>query len=73
MKEINQMRKKNIIQIAMLTAVLVGAFIVFRSAASAGSNNSGKESVDECCKKKNAGQADKMIWENLSRQFFSSI
>jgi len=47
-----------------------------RSAASAGKSNSckqSKESMEQCCKKKNAESAGKTTWGNLSQQFFSSI
>jgi hypothetical protein len=67
------MRRRNTIRIAMLAVVLAGAFLVLRSAASTGKNSPCKESMDQCCKKKNAGEADRRIWKNLSQQFFSSI
>jgi hypothetical protein len=70
-----KMKKRNTIRIVMLVLVLTGAFIVFRSAASASRHNSSKESMDQCCKKKNAAGSsiEKTTWEHLSRQFFSSI
>jgi hypothetical protein len=74
--ETTNMSKRNIIRIAILAVVLAGAFLVLRSAASTGKNNpckQSKESMEQCSGKKNAGGADKMIWENLSQEFFSSI
>jgi hypothetical protein len=66
------MRRRKIIRIAMLAAVLTGAFLVLRSAPARG-DKSCKESMEQCCKKKDANKADKLIWENLSQQFFSPI
>lgn len=57
----------------MLAMVLTGAFLVLRSASPAGKNKPCKESMDQCCEKKQTDKADKVIWENLSQQFFSSI
>jgi hypothetical protein len=57
----------------MLAVVLAGALIVLRSSTSKDHKESSKESMDQCCKKKGSGQADKATWEHLSRQFFSSI
>jgi hypothetical protein len=71
--ETTKMRRRHTIRIAMLAIVLAGAFIVLRSAASASKSDSCKESIDECCKKKETGNPNKTTWENLSRQFFSSI
>ncbi|MDP4263466.1 MAG: hypothetical protein Q8941_13145 [Bacteroidota bacterium] len=67
------MRKKNTIRIAMLMTVLIGAFIVLHSAASIRQDKPSKESMDQCCKKKNSGNTNKAAWENLSLQFFSSL
>jgi hypothetical protein len=75
MKEIN-MRKSNTIRIVILAVILAGAFVVLRSAASTGKSSAckgSKESMERCCKKKNAESADKTTWGNLSQQFFSSI
>jgi len=73
MNKPTNMRRRNTLRIAILAFALAGTFLFLRSAASAGQNNSCKESMDECCKKKNAGEADTKSWENLSRQFVSSI
>jgi hypothetical protein len=73
MKEINSMRRVQSIRILALTVVLTGAFVALRSAATPGEDNSCKGSMDQCCKKKNKGDTFKTNWENLSRQFFSSI
>jgi hypothetical protein len=49
---------------------LAGMFLLLRSSASSDKASSGKESLETCQKQKKAG---KMIWENLSHQFFSSF
>ena len=58
---------------AIAVIVLTGSLFLLISAASDRKSSSSKESVDECCKKKTGTEADKKSWENLSRQFFSSI
>lgn len=70
------MKSRNLIQIVLTTVVAASVFLVLHSAKPAGAaseSNSCKESLEECSKKKDAGGADKMIWENLSQQFFSTI
>jgi hypothetical protein len=67
------MSRRNTIRIVILSVILAGAFLIVSSAASTGKSHSCKESIDECCKKKNAGEAEKATWKNLSQQFFSSI
>jgi hypothetical protein len=66
------MRKKHYLRIAIVALGLTGSLLLI-SAVSAGKSTCTKESIDECCKKKNTGEADKKSWETLSRQFFSSI
>jgi hypothetical protein len=56
---------------SFLGLILVVAFFVLRSAIPAERESSCKENMD-CCKKKNGG-SEKMVWENLSHQFFSSL
>jgi hypothetical protein len=49
------MRRRNIIRLAILAVVLTSAFLVFNSAASTGKNKPCKESLEQCCKKKQGG------------------
>jgi hypothetical protein len=73
MKKSTIMRRRNTLRVVMLAPILLAAFLILRSAAPAGKDKPRKESIDECCKHKPAGKTDKVIWENLSQQFFSSI
>jgi len=63
------MRKGNILRLIILVLILTGAFFALQSSASSKSN-SGKECMEACEKQDGSG---KMIWENLSHQFFSSF
>jgi len=65
--------RRSTLQIAITALVLAGSLFLLISAASTAKKSSSKESMDECCKNKKTGEADKKTWENLSRQFFSSI
>jgi hypothetical protein len=65
------MRNKTIIATLILALTLAGVVILFQSSKPAGSDSSTKESLDASCQKK--GNDGKMIWENLSQQFFSSM
>jgi hypothetical protein len=68
------MRGNRTIRIALLmTAMMIGCFFLFRSASATGKSNSGTESMEECCKKKENGKEAGRTWQNLSRQFSSSI
>jgi hypothetical protein len=66
------MRGRNIIRIAILTVIAAGFLLLLRSETPASKGNARKESLKECCKKKETG-GDKTIWESLPQQFFSSI
>ncbi|MGZ8525457.1 MAG: hypothetical protein ACXWV1_13575 [Chitinophagaceae bacterium] len=65
------MRNKTIIGTLILAFTLALAFLVFQSSVPAGKGSSIKESLDNSCQKK--ANDGKMIWENLSHQFFSSL
>lgn len=65
------MRKKTIIGSLLLAITLAGIFMVFQSSAGTGTVAPTKESMDASCQKK--PEEGKMIWENLSQQFFSSM
>ncbi|MEP7373332.1 MAG: hypothetical protein ABI675_08040 [Chitinophagaceae bacterium] len=65
------MRKKTIIGTLLLAFTLAGIVLVFQSSKRAGTESSNKECLDASCQKK--GNDGKMIWENLSHQFFSSM
>jgi len=65
--------RRSTIRIAIAAIVLAGSMFLLISAASAPKNSSCKETMDDCSKKKNTGETDQKSWENLSRQFFSSL
>jgi len=61
------MQKRALIGTLILIMAIAGSFLVFQSSIQAESRSKGaKESI--CPKKEKDG---KMIWENLSQQFFS--
>ncbi|HKZ65286.1 MAG TPA: hypothetical protein VJ111_02970, partial [Chitinophagaceae bacterium] len=63
------MRLKHTIPLFFLVAAIAVTFLVLQSSTPVSKDDSCKESMDASCNKKKA--ADKMIWENLSQQFFS--
>jgi hypothetical protein len=65
------MRRKIIIRFVIVVLVLSGMFFVLRSPASSDKGSSSDESMECACKKQN--DEGKMIWEDLSHQFFSSF
>jgi len=65
------MRLKHTIQLFFTVAAIAATFLVLQSSTPASKNVPCKESMDASCNKKES--ADKMIWENLSQQFFSSF
>ncbi|HKO81864.1 MAG TPA: hypothetical protein VJU78_15770 [Chitinophagaceae bacterium] len=66
------MRLKHTIQLFLSVLAIAGAFLVLQSSTPTSKNAPCKESMDaSSCNKKES--ADKMIWENLSQQFFSSF
>jgi hypothetical protein len=68
------MRNKSVIRIFIGAAVITGVFLLLHLSARGPINNTStpcKESMDACCQKGEGGT--KMIWEDMSHQFFSSI
>jgi hypothetical protein len=68
------MRRNNSLRIVALALVIAGSFIVLRSSGNSKSTTDSKEPKEVCCKCKKpqgSSQQGDMIWENLSRQFFS--
>lgn len=66
------MRKKNFTRTLLAIIAITGIFLVYRAVAARPAGDSPcKESLDACSGKKEGG--GKMIWENLSQQFFSSL
>jgi len=67
------MRNRNTIRILSLVVIIAGIFLVLRAATPAKNQEPCKESMDQCCKKRGDDESNKMIWETLPHQFFSSI
>ncbi|WP_276502954.1 hypothetical protein [Terrimonas pollutisoli] len=65
------MRLKPTIQFLLTMLAILGIFLVFQSSTPVSKDDSSNESMNDCCKKKTT--SDKMIWENLSQQFFSTL
>jgi hypothetical protein len=63
------MRKKYIIRVILVFFAISVAFLLF--SAYPASADTCKESLEPC--NTPSGKHDKMVWEDLSRQFFSSI
>lgn len=69
MTETGQHMKKAIVLRTVLAIIaMAGLFLIVR--ARAARTESCKETMDACSKQENGS---KMIWENLSEQFFSSF
>lgn len=65
------MRKNAIFPVLLVIIALAVMLLAFRSRATRpDKEGSSKETLDACSGKKEGG---KMIWENLSQQFFSSL
>jgi hypothetical protein len=62
------MRKQNMIGILLVAIALTGALLVFASSAYV-AGRSCKEKLELPVKE----DSNKMIWENLSNQFFSTL
>ncbi len=64
------MRSRYAIQILLTLVLIAGVFAALYSSNGPQKETRCKESMDACCEK---SSSDKMIWENLPRQFFSSF
>jgi hypothetical protein len=67
------MRQTNFIKAFLLAVFVAGAFLIVRSSVSDPQNTPKKESMDECIQKKAQPTTEKMGWESLPQQFFSSF
>jgi len=65
------MRSRFTIQIILTILIIVGTIWVLRSSQSNPTSTPCKESMDACYEKKPG--SNKMIWEKLPSQFFSSL
>lgn len=62
------MRNRTIIGALIIILVLLAALLIFQSPVKAGKGPA--ETLESSCRK---GSDGKMIWENLSQQFFSTL
>jgi hypothetical protein len=67
------MNKRNITKIVVLATVCLVVFFGVNAGKSSKETIECTESMEECCKKDKEVQGEKMIWESLPQQFFSSI
>jgi hypothetical protein len=66
------MRKRNILKTLFLLLAITATFLAFSTMLDkpVAADSTSKESLESCPKQLDGG---KMIWENLSHQFFSTI
>jgi hypothetical protein len=66
------MRKRNIIRTLFLLLAVTATFLAFSTILDkpVAADSACKESLESCPKQQNGG---KMIWENITHQFFSTI
>jgi hypothetical protein len=66
--------RKNIIRLTLIAAFITGTLLVLGSARSSSKSGPCKESMEQCCKKKEkSGSSDEnRNFESLSAQFFAS-
>jgi hypothetical protein len=70
-KTSHNMRSRIIIRFVIVALALAGTFLVLKAPASSDKNSSSNESLETTCQKQKSDR--KMMWENLSHQFFSSF
>jgi hypothetical protein len=64
--------RKNLIRTTLVVAAIAACFFVLGSSKPATDEDSRcKESLEECCKKKQKN-GKKFLWDNLTGQFFAS-
>lgn len=64
--------RKNLIRISLvIAAITVGFFVLGSSKPATRGDSRCKESMDECCEKKQKS-SEKVLWDDLSGQFFAS-
>ncbi|MBC7949913.1 MAG: hypothetical protein H7Y42_18660 [Chitinophagaceae bacterium] len=66
------MRKTNIIRTLLLALAITGGILVLWAATPGKESHPCNEVMDGTCQKKHGDDGNKMIWESLSHQFFSS-
>jgi hypothetical protein len=67
------MRPTNFLKALFFASILAAVFLLFRSSVAGARTTPETESMDECLQHKNEGESQKMGWESLPQQFFSSF
>ena len=67
------MKKRITIRRFSPVVVFAGVFLVLWAATPSKKQSPCKESTEQCCKQNNSDESDKMSWETLPHQFFSSV
>jgi hypothetical protein len=75
MMKLTSMQRKYLLRAALILLLITGSYLVLWSSnRSQAAKANCTESMEECCKKEDSKtQSSEMIWETLSRQFFSSV
>gem|GEM_PF-1111536 len=68
------MQQKYLLRASLILLLIAGSYLVlWSSTKNQNRKETCTESMEECCKRNNqAAPSGEMIWETLSRQFFSS-
>jgi hypothetical protein len=67
------MQKKTIMQLSLIAVIVLACTRVLRPANSGSGNSTSKEAMVDCRKNTKSGNANtNIIWESLSRQFFTT-
>jgi len=67
------MQKKTIIRASLIAVIVLACALILRSTNTISGNSTCKESIEDCRKKsKPKNPNTNIIWESLSRQFFST-
>jgi hypothetical protein len=75
MMKLTTMQRKYLLRVALVLLLIAGSYAVLWSSSRRNADNGTcTESMDECCKKSDQqAPSGEMIWESLSRQFFSAV
>ena len=74
MNKLTAMQKKYLIRAALILVLLAGSFLILHSSTKkVTKKETCNESMEDCVKNKEKdGPSGEMIWETLSRQFFTT-
>jgi hypothetical protein len=67
------MRERITIRSFSPAVFFVGVFFVLWAASPSKKQSPCKGSMEQCCQKNNSDEGNKMSWETLPHQFFSSV